>query len=141
MKKWNIAGLALFLIVLVVAIWTFIGDGTGEIPFLPIFAAVCAGILFAGLERFAGDTKYGVFLIALLWTGYWGCVSFGFFLIAGMHAFAVVFGHGGSGGARQVAAFLMYGYFVVALLFVSLATANLIRFFRALFSLPKLTNN
>lgn len=137
MKRWNIVGFVMFVVVLTLTLWQFSKDGGGNIYFMQPLLFVFGGIILIGIDRWAGDSKYGVFPITLLWTAYWGVVTFGLLLVTGLYGFALGFGHSG-GDKRWIAELFMYGYFGATVLFGGLALSNIIKFFIALFSLPKI---
>lgn len=137
MKKWNIAGFAVFVAVFAITLWQISKDSGGTVYFTQPLLFVFGGAVLIGIDRWAGDSKYGVFPIALLWTAYWGVVAFEFLSVAGLYGFALGFGHGGD-DKRWIAEFLMYGYFGAAILFGGLALSSLVKFFVALFSLQKI---
>lgn len=137
MRKWNIAGFIVSLVIAAFTIWSFLRDGSGTLLVMPTFLFVFVGVVLVGVDRWIGNTKYGVFLVTLLWIGYLGFVAFGLLSTAGLYGFALGFGHG-SGDNKWIAELLMYGYAGTAVLFVGLAISNLVKFFVELFSLPKL---
>lgn len=135
MRKLNVVGLILSFsasVVTLVALWNNITLSTFMV--LPMVV----GVALLGLDRWAGDSRYGLLAVAVFWTIYWGFIAFGFLGISALFAFGVSFGHG---EARQAAVWYMFGYFGLAVLFSVLGVANLIRFFVGLFSLPKLRSN
>ena len=136
MKKWNIAGFIIFLVVAGFTGWSF-AEGNSGMNFMPLFLFAFAGVVLLGLDRWAGDSKYGVFPITLLWAAYWGLVAFGLISVAGFYGFVFGFGHGDS-EKRWTVEWLMYGYVGTTILFTILALANITKIFAALFSLLKL---
>lgn len=137
MKKWNIAGFVVFVAVSALTLWQFSKDGGGTVYFTQPLLFVFGGVVLIGIDRWAGNSKYGVFPITLLWTAYWGIVAFVFLSVAGLYGFALGFGHG-SGDERWIVELMIYGYFGVAILFSGLALSNLVKFSVMLFSLPKI---
>ena len=137
MRRWNIAGFIVSLVITAFTILSFLRDGSGTVPFMPAFLFAFVGVVLIGVDRWIGNTKYGVFPVTLLWTGYLGFIAFGLLSMAGLYGSALGFGHDSSAN-KWIAELLMYGYAVVAILFGVLALINLLRFIKALFSLPKL---
>lgn len=135
MRKLNIIGLIVFFIVLSLTLWLFSKDSGDNIRLLEPLLFILTGIAIIGVDRWAGDSKYGVFPVALLWMAYWGVVAYGFLSITGLYAFMAGFGHG-----SEVNDYLIYAYGATTIIFAALSLSNIIKFLLALFSLPKLQN-
>ena len=137
MKKFNLAGTVLFV---VLWISTISRERYGEPVDFSMLAVSVVVILFAlliaGLDRWIGNHKFGAFPVSLVWSGYWAITALVFFQISALYGFAVGFG---SSGAQEHLSdeFYMYGYIVVSALYSTLAIVNLIKFFIKLFTLPK----
>jgi len=103
--------------------------------FLPLIMTL-AGVLLLSIDQRAGNTKYGVFPIAILWWAYWGLVALSSLSLAGLAGFSAGMGHGGI-EAQESARLYMYGYLGISLFFCALATANFIKFILAIVFFPK----
>lgn len=134
MRKLNVIGFIVFFVVLSLTIWLFSKDSGNTIHLLEPLLFVLTGVAIIGVDKWAGNSKYGVFPVTLLWMAYWGVVAYGFLSITGLYAFMAGFGHGSE------IADLTLAYGTATVIFGALSLSNIIKFLLTLFSLPKLQN-
>lgn len=135
MKKLNMAGFVVFLITAGFTVLTLAKPSSMEVILLP-FVMTLLGVFLISIDWRAGNTKFGVFLIAVLWFCYWGLAALSSLSLAGLAGFVAGMGHGGI-EAQESARLHMYSYFGISLLFCALATANFIKFVLAILFFPK----
>src|SRR5437867_1768901 len=96
MKKFNVGGLVLFASIWVLAFFRKRYGAPFDVSLLAVpIVLISIGLVVAGIDRWIGDSKYGVFPVSLAWLGYWGFVAFLELFIAGLWAFGANSGHGG----------------------------------------------
>lgn len=127
MKKWNVGGLALLLVVSVLIVLF----GIHHIKILPIILLMLFGFIPVGVERFKPNKTN-----TLVWFGYWLLSAFILFLLSVVLVFDLDTAYARP-GIEYVVEISVYGLYGLSFIFGLLAATNLIYFFVKLFISPK----
>ena len=122
MKKWNLLGVAIALVVL--------GATSSDFFNLTEFALILiGGILAMAINQLVGNSRHGMCLIASCWILYWSAVAVRFIFL--IEFSTCMLAHG------QWSAFPLYAYSTALLLFGGLAVTNLFSIFFELIEKPQ----